>query len=109
MTVKEYISLKLKQLQASYNEELLEALFLRHGVDGSKPYDKTTARKADLMLYYILPEIIAVMPTSVSEGGYSVSRTLEGLLKLYDLLCNELGLENKLNNKAKVKDITKRW
>lgn len=109
VTVKDFINAKLTLWNASYNDELLEALFTVHGVDGNAEYNKDTRRMANLILYYIIPDIVAGRPKSVSEGGYSISYDLDALLRAYNMLCIDLGLENKLSNKAKVKDITRRW
>ena len=52
----------------------------------------------------------AILPTAnISEGGFSVSWNMDALKMWYAALCKELGKENVLGGKAKVRNRSYLW
>lgn len=55
-------------------------------------------------------EFAAVLPMcNVSEGGYSVTWNMEAVKMWYNAMCDELGIENALKRKPKVKGRSDIW
>ena len=55
-------------------------------------------------------EFAAVLPmANVSEGGYSVSWNMEAVKMWYNAMCDELGIDNALERKPKVKGRSDIW
>ena len=46
---------------------------------------------------------------NVSEGGYSVSWNIDAIKLFYNALCNELGKENVLVNRPKIRNRSYMW
>ena len=46
---------------------------------------------------------------NVSEGGYSVTWNMEAVKMWYNAMCDELGIENALERKPKVKGRSDIW
>jgi hypothetical protein len=53
--------------------------------------------------------VIKGMTQNVSEGGYSISWNMDAVKLFYAALCNELGVENVLVNRPKVRDRSNFW
>lgn len=106
MKISEYIQAQLQAIQAQIPNSLVVAELELLGFQDENIAGQN--EKAKQVLYNLIPIILA-SPNSVSEGGYSVSYDKDSLLKYYNLLSKELGLENKLDQLPTVTDITDRW
>ena len=62
----------------------------------------------DLFFYNVIPDIM-MQPSSISEGGYSVSFDKDVIRSYYNFLCGKLGKPNMLEQNNSIKDITSRW
>lgn len=55
-------------------------------------------------------EFAAILPmANVSEGGYSITWNMEAVKIWYNAMCKELGIENVLERKPKVKGHSDIW
>ena len=55
-------------------------------------------------------EFAVVLPmANVSEGGYSISWNMEAVKMWYNAMCKELGIDNTLESKPKVKGRSDLW
>ena len=55
-------------------------------------------------------EFATVLPMcNVSEGGYSITWNMEAVKMWYNAMCDELGIENALERKPKVKGRSDIW
>lgn len=71
------------------------------------PTADVDARTAKLAL---CREFATVLPMyNVSEGGYSISWNMEAVKMWYNAMCRELGIENTLESKPKVKGRSDLW
>jgi len=104
MTLSSFIQSKLGQFGIELSSNELTALFIDNSLNESDDYETTKAKK---LLYSIIPELL-VKP-SISEGGYSVKYDSNSLVSYYNLLCSDLGLENKLIKQPKVHNASNRW
>lgn len=71
------------------------------------PTATVDVRTAKLALCH---EFATILPmANVSEGGYSVSWNMEAVKMWYNAMCDELGIENALERKPKVKGRSDLW
>lgn len=105
MTIGDYVKLKMSQWSFEYSEQLLLAEMQAVGLDPESEYNENT--KIDELFYKILPDVLFA-PTSVSEGGYSISYDKEGMLAYYRMIARNLGKPDQTATQT-IKDITKRW
>lgn len=58
----------------------------------------------------IYKSMSVILPlANISEGGYSVSWNIEALKMWYNTLCTELGKENLIGGKPKIRDRSNSW
>lgn len=104
MTNKEYITKSLNGLNISDDD--IDIIMLKGSVDADTPAD---ANACDMAVYHRMSAVIKGMTQNVSEGGYSISWNMEAVKLFYAALCNELGVENVLVNRPKVRDRSNFW
>lgn len=104
MTIGEYIKEKTSLWSVELSDAYLTLELSKLELDASELISAET--NLDKFFYNVIPDII-LMPKSVSEGGYSISRG-EGIELYYNMLCKKLGLPNLLA-KDTIADITNRW
>ena len=63
----------------------------------------------DVAVYNRMSVILKGMLQNVSEGGYSISWNMEAVKLYYAALCNELGKENVLVARPKVRNRSNIW
>lgn len=107
MTIKEYIVVKLATFGYSISDEEITALEAETGDDLSATYTASGATVVKTAMVGIIPSLLA--RPSVTEGGFSVAYSPEGLAKYYQMLCIDLGIENTLSSSPKIKDHSSRW
>ena len=105
MTVGEYVKEKMSQWSFVYSDRLLQAEMQKAGINPDSEYNENT--NTDKLFYNILPDVLFA-PTSVSEGGYSVSYDKNGMLAYYKMIARRLGKPDQTSTQT-IKDITKRW
>jgi hypothetical protein len=103
-TNKEYLTMSLAQLNVSDTD--IDVIILKAGIDGEAPVD---VAGCDLAVYNRFSVVIAGMTQNVSEGGYSLSWDIEAVKLYYNTLCRELGKENVLEAKPKIRNRSNFW
>jgi len=105
MTIGDYIREKLSIWSVEFSDELIDLELLRVDIDSS---DTITAEiNLDNFFYNVIPDIILI-PSNISEGGFSIGRNKDAIETFYDLVCQRTGKPNMLN-KNTIKDITSKW
>lgn len=108
MTVKEFVQVKLRRFGIEMDDLELEALFLEAGSDGNIDYSPDVDKDAKRAIITAIPELL--MSASEEEGGYAVSRNHDSIMAYYTMLCNELGMENKLLTRIpKIRNKSDMW
>ena len=104
MTNKEYLTISLNGLNIS--EDDIDIILLKGGLDAD---DKADVKVCDVAVYNRMSVILKGMLQNVSEGGYSISWNMEAVKLYYTALCNELGKENVLVARPKVRNRSNIW
>lgn len=105
MTNKEYLSKSLNGLNVSSDD--IDVIMAKAGLDGNAVMTDTKA--CDNAVYQRFSVVLKGMTQNVSEGGYSISWNIEAVKMFYNALCNELGKENVLVGKPKVRNASNWW
>lgn len=104
ITNKQYLTKSLNGLNVS--EDDVDVILLKSGIDGEETADVQGCDKA---VYNRMSVILKGATQNVSEGGYSISWNMEAVKLFYNALCNELGLENVLVGRPKVRNRSNSW
>jgi hypothetical protein len=104
MTNKEYLTKLLNGLNVS--EDDIDIILLKNSIDGNVVADVQSCDKA---VYNRISVILKGATQNISEGGYSISWNMEAIKLFYSSLCNELGLENVLVGRPKVRNRSNHW
>lgn len=104
MTIGEYIQEKFSNWSVEYSDGMVAAELSRVNLN---PSDTITNVNLDIFFYNIFPDIIS-MPSSISEGGYSITYDKAALLKYYSMLARKLGKPDLLSDNT-ITDITSKW
>lgn len=109
MTIKEYIVAKLGSFGYSVTDEEITAMELEADISFSDSYTGSSSVViiVKTALSGVIPSLLAA--PDITEGGYSVKYDRSGLLQYYNMLYIDLGLDNPLINKPKIKDHSARW
>lgn len=76
---------------AGYSDSAIQKALLDSNINGDGLYDGSNAKDIDLIAIEILQGMLSV--ASVTEGGYSVSYSLNGIKARLDFLNGKYGLE----------------
>lgn len=104
MTNKQYLTKALSGLNIS--EDDIDIVLLKASLDGEAEAD---VRACDVATYQRMSVILKGVMLNVSEGGYSISWNVEAVKLYYNALCNELGLENVLFTRPKIRNRSNLW
>jgi hypothetical protein len=107
MLIADYIKSKLGRFGMIIDDNEIEALLLKNSIALNDTYTVDSVDRTERALYDFIPELLVV--ASVSEGGYGISYDREGILDYYALLCQNLGLENRLSRQPKVRNKSYLW
>lgn len=105
MTNKEYLSKSLNGLNVSSDD--IDVILAKAGIDGKA--EMTDTKPCDKAVYARFSVILKGVAQNVSEGGYSISWNIEAVKMFYNALCNELGLDNVLVGRPKVRNASNWW
>lgn len=105
MTIGEYIREKFSLWSVELSDGFIDLELSRVGLNASDTISAET--NTDSLFYNVIPDIIS-SPSSISEGGYSISFDRNALLKYYSLVSKKLGKPDLLNENT-ITDITNRW
>lgn len=104
MTNKEYLTKLLSGLNVS--EDDIDIILLKSSINADSNADANACDKA---VYNRMSVILKGTTQNVSEGGYSISWNMEAVKLFYKSLCSELGLENVLVGRPKIRDRSNIW
>lgn len=104
MTNKEYLTKSLKGLNLSDDD--IEIIIIKSNLGADAPIQ---AQLCDMAVYNRMSVILKGMTQNVSEGGYSISWNMEAVKLYYAALCFELGKENVLTGRPKVRNKSNLW
>lgn len=104
MTNKQYLIKSLNGLNVS--EDDIDIILLKAGLDGDGNVEITDCDKA---VYNRMSIVLKGATQNVSEGGYSISWNIEAVKLYYNALCNELGVENVLVGRPKIRNRSNVW
>ena len=107
MTLAEFITSKLKSFQLSVSSGELEVILANHGETPNSALTNQTMIIAKQVIVETIPELL-LMP-DISQGDFSRKLDKSGVIAYYTLLCDELGLENKLARQPRIYDASNRW
>lgn len=105
MTIRDYIKGKFNLWSVEMSDETITLELSGIGLDSEA--EMTAQVNTDQFFYRVIPDLL-LMPTSVSEGGFSISYDKSALTNFYSLVATRLGKENLLNPN-KITDITSKW
>lgn len=104
MTNKEYLTKALNGLNV--NEDDIDIILVKSGLVAD---DMVDVRACDMAVYNRMSVVLKGMSQNISEGGYSISWNIEAVKMYYSALCNELGKENVLVARPKVRNRSNFW
>ncbi|MDR4892280.1 MULTISPECIES: DUF6706 family protein [unclassified Chryseobacterium] len=105
MTIGEYIQEKFSLWSVEYSDGMVAAELGRVNHNPSETI--TNDINLDNFFYNVIPDIIN-MPSSISEGGYSISYDKATLMKYYSMIARKLGKPDLLSENT-ITDITAKW
>lgn len=103
-TNRQYLAASLKGLNVT--DEDIDIIILKSGIDADASAD---TKACDMAVYKRMSVMLAATAQNVSEGGYSISWNMEAVKMYYNALCNELGVENALVGRPKVRNRSNYW
>ena len=106
-TIKEVIVSQCADFGFEVSDITLESYLVKSGTDGGDLYAQSNAKKADFILYTIIP-LLLIMP-EVSEGQFTKKYNVAGITTFYKSLCADLGLPDNLNPQPKVVNKSNIW
>jgi len=105
MTIGDYIQEKLSLWSVDLSDELIALELKRVGLNSSD--DIAGEINFDNFFYNVIPDFILI-PSSISEGGFSVGRNKDAIEAYYASICQRTGKSNLLV-KNTIIDITSKW
>lgn len=87
-------------------EDDIDIILLKSGLDADADVD---VRSCDMATYNRMSVLFKGVLQNVSEGGYSVSWNMDAVKLFYNALCSELGVENVLLARPKVRSRSHLW
>ena len=105
MTVGNYIKAKFNLWSVDLSDDFIALELARVNIDSASEMDSAT--NVDEFFYNVIPDLILI-PSNVSEGGFSLSYDKNSMNAYYKMLCTKLGKPNLLSQNT-IKDITSKW
>ena len=105
MTIGNYIKAKFNLWSVELSDDFIALELARVNFDSASEMD--SASNVDEFFYNVIPDLI-LMPSNVSEGGFSLSYDKNAMTSYYKMLCTKLGKPNLLSQNT-IKDITSKW
>lgn len=99
---KEYLTKTLSQFNLT--EDDIDLILAEHPGLEEANFNVSMCKNA---IYKSMSEILPV--ANISEGGFSLSWNMDALKMWYNALCKELGKENILGGKPKVRNRSNSW
>lgn len=87
-------------------EDDIDIILVKSELDADSDVD---VRGCDMATYNRMSVLFKGMLQNVSEGGYSISWNMDAVKLYYNALCSELGVENVLLARPKVRNRSHLW
>lgn len=107
MALADYIKAKLRRFHLRMDDAELNVLLAGLGESPASELTETSMVVAKRVIVSAIPELLLV--PDVSQGDYSHKLNKDAVVKYYGMLCDELGVENKLTPQPKVRDKSNYW
>lgn len=104
MTNKQYLTTLLNGLNVL--QEDIDIILLKSAIEADALVDTMAC---DTAVYNRMSIVLKGTAQNVQEGGYSISWNMEAVKLFYNALCNELGFENVLVGRPKVRNRSNYW
>lgn len=104
MTNKEYLTKTLSRLDVS--EDDIDIILLKGSLDADAIVD---IGACDNAIYGRMSIILKSTLQNISEGGYSLSWNMDAVKLYYTALCDELGKDNVLVGRPKIRNKSNVW
>lgn len=104
MTNKEYLTKALHGLNLEEND--IDIILVKAGLNAD---DAVDTRACDNAVYNRMSVILKGTLQNVSEGGFSLSWNMDAVKLYYMALCNELGKDNVLVSRPKIRNRSNVW
>lgn len=101
---KQYITAALAGLNVAESD--VDIILLKSGLDGDA---ETDVKACDTAIYKRFSAVLSATMHNITEGGYSISWNLDAVKMFYSALCDELGVENVLVGRPKVRNRSNYW
>lgn len=105
MTIGNYIKAKFNLWSVELSDDFINLELSRINLNAAD--NMTSASNVDEFYYNVIPDLL-LMPSNVSEGGFSISYNQNAMTSYYKMLCTKLGKQNLLSQNT-IKDITSKW
>jgi len=106
-TIREVITSTLQRYHIELSEAELDAKLILQGLNPTDAFNPSADRPMKLAIVSVIPELL--LAPDVQEGDYAVKFDRNAIMRYYSLLCQELGVEDKLNPKPKIRNRSRRW
>lgn len=100
MIVNDYIAQKFQTFGIQLSEADLVEICLNANVSGEGEMNQDCHTRVTVAIAKFIPSLL-LRPTSIGEGGVSISWNIDGIKSYYSLLCKQYGLRDELSNKPK--------
>jgi len=104
MTNKQYLTTTLNGLNVSDSD--IDIILLKAGLSADT---EVQINQCDNAVYNRMSVVLKGTTQNVTEGGYSVSWNMDAVKLFYNALCNELGKENVLFSRPKIRNKSNIW
>ena len=104
MTIGNYIKAKFNLWSVELSDDFISLELSRVNLRFEE--DMTATSNVDEFYYNVIPDLL-LMPSSVSEGGFSISYDKEAMKNFYSMIATKLGKPNVLS--GTIKNITHKW
>ena len=104
MTNKQYLEKALNGLNISESD--IDIILLKAGIEAES---EVQIERCDNAVYNRMSIVLKGTTQNVTEGGYSVSWNMDAVKLFYNALCNELGKENVLFSRPKIRNKSNIW
>lgn len=100
MIVNDYIQQKFQTFGIQLSEADLLEISLNSNIRGEDEMNQDCYVRVSVAIAKFIPSLL-LRPTSMGEGGVSVSWNIEGIKQYYSFLCKQHGLKDELSEKRK--------
>jgi hypothetical protein len=108
MTNKEYLTKTLNGLGISSDD--IDIILLKADINGTATCaSRDDMTNCDKAVYARMSIVLKSAMQNVTEGGYSISWNLDAVKAYYTALCNELGVDNVLFSRPRIRNKSNLW